>query len=358
MEPADRRLFPVTAGERHQLLQRIQPRPKGEGSLSDHLHVLRVHGLGGRFSQEQFPTSRALLTVLTDESVGDSVFGFPAIVRTRYGVRFPTLVSYSSGRTKSLETHRDQCLAAMGELGIPLSRVLSVSGEERPLRDVLRDSVANFHLSQHELEWTALAYALYLPPVRQWVNRFGEDTSFDDLVDELLERPLYRSSCAGTHRLYTLTILARIDREEAPVLSQRCRDRLTRQLRRYVEIALAAQESDGSWDLAWHPDFANATAPGEWTPSSDTEMMRVLATGHIAEWMLYLPEDLQVSDEVLRRAGRWACEQLQSATAERIEQQFCPYSHCACVVRHLTFVTDASSGDLGRGRENPVEAEL
>ena len=117
--------------------------------------------------------------------------------------------------------HRDQLLSALARMGVSLdceirdsnSNADSRSGSVATVRDLLRVSVAEFHLNQLELAWTANALALYLPPQRTWKNRLGEEYDFDMLVERLLDRPLTSESCAGIHIVDCLTTVFRVDRE-------------------------------------------------------------------------------------------------------------------------------------------------
>src|SRR5262249_24044707 len=150
---------------------------------------------------------------------------------------------------------------------VPLSHPLRFTDGTLSLREVLRDSIANYHPHQKELEWTALAYGLYLPPAREWTNRFGERESFDGLVEQLLARDLHKSSCCGTHVMYTLTILARVD-QQTPILGPEVRDRLWQKLCHAVRVALEAQAADGSWS----PDWNKALRSGQ---TSKPEVARI-----------------------------------------------------------------------------------
>lgn len=145
------------------------------------------------------------------------------------------------------EAHRDQLLAVLGEIGIPLDAPVTTDRGPKPLRGLLDDSVANFSLDQGEIEWTALAYALYLPPQRQWTDKFGTAFQFDQLARELMRRELgEQRACSGTHLLYSLAVLCRVDESE-PVLSQDTRRELRRYLAAMSDRAAASQRIDGSW---------------------------------------------------------------------------------------------------------------
>lgn len=334
--PTDRPLIPLSRDKLQWLDQLIQP-SKVKSNVSDVLHVLRVHGLNSTPKGSEYSSGHEMLALLCDEEISASFFGHSAIVSTRYGARFPTFVPSIQSPIRSMEVHRDQCLAVLGELGVPLHHKLAINGQNKCLHDVLKDSIANFYIDQQELEWTAVAYGCYLPPARSWQNRFGETATFDDVATILLNRSLSDATCAGTHRLFTLTILLRIDREHIPIFSLGMREKVLAWLKECLGIALKSRSADGSWDLSWHPSVLKAP-PDYWTPAHDGRMVRILATGHLAEWMLYLPEDLKVPDEVLRQSGMWCFERLRIATPRQIEGAFCPYSHCASVVRHLAFM--------------------
>jgi hypothetical protein len=64
---------------------------------------------------------------------------------------------------------------------------------------------------------------------------------------------------------------------------------------------------------------------------------RLLVTGHIAEWLLYLPEDLQPPAETYRRAVQWLYQELKRSSPSQQWEAICPFSHAACVVRQVMF---------------------
>jgi len=259
-------------------------------------------------------------------------------VQTPFGWRFPTGGYEGVRRDLSLELHRDQTLAALAELGLPLSHPLHGMSGSGTVRDVLADSLANFHLDQEELAWTALAYSLYLRPTRSWTNRYDEAFCFDDLASTVLDRPLDAESCGGTHLLYSLTVLARVD-QQTPVLSAAVRERLWKYLQRAVDAAVGTQQPDGSWHSGWNYTSLPKGAPQGWS-YKDGGTERIAATGHIAEWMLYLPEALQVRPHTLKQAGCWLKKELSETPLELKEERYCPDSHAACVLRQIAFVSE------------------
>jgi hypothetical protein len=326
--------------------RQIQPLERGPLPVSYGLHLLRVHGREGKFSDPAFASGDAIIKLLTDQKASTDYFGHPALIRTRHGIRFPTNPFDPSRPLEGAnenEFHRDQCLSAFGELGIPLSFPLAVDGQAYELREVLRDSIANFFLAQRELNWTALAYILYLPPEKTWVNRYGERFSFDDLTEELLRRPLDQAACAGTHLTLALTMLERAD-ELTPILTETIRVRLRQRLRRDVEAAVRNQQADGHWSFSWHAELVQQG------PDEDPIDARVLASGHVMEWTMYLPTTLGVPVETKRRGAMWLYKQLRKATTGQKEGAFCPYSHASIVLRAMAYPV-APRVQVARGLE-------
>jgi hypothetical protein len=310
----------------------LEPLDPSQMGLSFYLHFLRLHGKAARFPRRPSFPPVPVLDLLTDEALSRQYFQAPSILLTPHGARFCMTPAAPLASTRHLEAHRDQCLALLAELGVPLTQPLRFADREADLREVLRDSLANFHPHQHELEWTALCYALYLPPLRAWANRFGERATFDDLAGQLLGRRPEKSPCAGTHLVYALTVLARAD-EAVPVLSPEVRQQLRARLASAVRACLDAQAPDGSWSPDWHRALADG-APDR-PPRRPSLADRLLATSHLAEWLLYLPDDLQVPGPVLLRAARWLHARFQDAPPDVIHQQYCPFSHAACFLLYL-----------------------
>ncbi len=338
VRPVVEPLLEVTASEMGLIRAQIQPPASRRVSTSYLLHLLRVHGLNGRFEDKRFSSGEEILRTLTVASSGKDYWENAPLVQTLFGWRFPTGGYEGVRRDLSLELHRDQTIAALAELGLPLSHPLHGISGSGTVRDVLADSLANFHLDQQELAWTALAYSLYLPPTRSWTNRYGEPFCFDDLASTIVERRLDAESCGGTHLLYSLTVLARVDQQVA-VLSAPVRERLWSWLRRAVDVAVATQEPDGTWHSGWSYALLPTIAPEGWS-YMDVKANRVIMTGHIVEWMLYLPEALQVRPHTLKQAGRWLKKELLEAPQAQKERHFCPYSHAACVLRQMAFVSE------------------
>jgi hypothetical protein len=213
--------FRLPVQKRTSILRKVEPLQSGM-SASLTLHVLLAQGLDAQFHGGRLASSAELLKLFADDRFGQAYFGMPLMTRTRFGIR-PAI--HGAGRAVK-ERHYDQTLGTMTQLGLPLSFPIKIGGESYTLRDILRDAIASFDLHQGEIEWTAIAYATYLPPYRQWINKFGDRYSFDDLVKELLKRRFDRGSCCGCHVLEGMIVLERTDRQVAHLLSDEVRRQL------------------------------------------------------------------------------------------------------------------------------------
>ncbi|MEM9645841.1 MAG: hypothetical protein AAF989_12695, partial [Planctomycetota bacterium] len=229
------------------------------------------------------------------------------------------------GRNGEPTEHRDQLLCALAENKVPLNAVIR-NGEETILaKDLLRTSVREFHLDQEEIEWTATAFALYLPPQACWANRLGETFTFDDLATTLMSRSPGQGSCRGIHLATSLTVLLLAD-ARSPVLSQVVRDKTHRFLSGLVEEASETQLADGGWPQCWAPSLFLDDPDYGFTPASNL-VNRVIVAGHLTEWFHLLPEELKPRRETVHRATANLCGLLEQSPEQTMRQEFCPYSH-------------------------------
>lgn len=220
--------------------------------------------------------------------------------------------------------HRDQMLSTLAELGVPLSASIGKAESGHTVRDLLRTSMNEFHLKQREIAWTAVAYARYLPPQSRWENRLGEEYSFDQLVAELMRRPLNGGSCRGIHLLTALTTVLLCHRETS-VLSSSAREKALAHLKRYVEAAVESQRPDGSWPLRWSA-LGYFDEAGDFTPKASLEG-NVVVRGHLLEWFHWLPAELKPPEATMRAGLTALSQQLKASSRELIIQEFCPYTH-------------------------------
>ncbi len=322
--------------------------PRRKAALGDIIHALRVFGPEDRAleGRPSYAEMRGLL--LDSKSNMDWFDGSLSFIETRHGLRFVPPVSRSGRREQ--QPHTDQVLAILGELGVPLDTTIRTPAGDRLVRALLDDAVAEFQIDQ-ELEWTAVALALYLPPARAWTNRFGETTDFDTLAHELMGRPLARASCAGTHTLYALAMIDRADALD-PVLSATTRGDLRDLLSQLSAEVAAGQRDDGSFNpywyrrvdgLSWYAHYrAMRRSPGSQRgapelylegEADDLVEHKVLVTGHHVEWTLMLPPKMQMPPAVLARAAGFLARALSDASDGELANMFCPFSHASRFLR-------------------------
>jgi hypothetical protein len=326
---------PCSPAELAVIMGKLQPSESEDVmSASTCLHVLSVFGLAAEFSGKKIASGQALLDLFVDDERGKSYFGKSPLRKTSYGVRPVDL-----GRNgPSTESHCDQTLAMLGQLGVPTSQPIKIDGKQFSLRDVLSDSIACFELRQREIEWTSVAYALYLSPSRVWRNKFGQQFSFDQLAEELMRREFWKSSCCGCHIVQAIIVLLRVDGQvDGGILSGKTRERMNQWLHDVVTSTVAAQDVDGSWGHDWYAALKHDSIKSEsWIADKPSLHLRLVATSHIAHWMLYLPPNTTVPPDVLRRAAGWMQLQLRDADADFVRDCFCPCSHAASVLKVLS----------------------
>jgi hypothetical protein len=329
VRPLVRPLFPPDSPEAVCINRLLQEPLPGATNVSCCCHLLRLYGLEP-IPHSRFASGRDVVAALTDHKLSATLFGEPIFFQTRSGIRYrdPDIQRIVTG-----ENHRDICLATFAELGLPLTTPMTTPSGSFSLRDLLRDSTDSFDINQDELAWTAIAYALDLAPQGGWANRDGESFTFDDLANALLRKPLQNASCGGTHLLYAMTVLWRVDCSR-PHLSESVRNALAQRLRQSVTAAVAAQHKEGYWILDWHAMDKEKPEMPRIRPR-DTLDRRLLATGHLLEWLELLPEQFQPPKDVYRRAARWLSAVLADGFRVTTSDSFCPPVHAACAVKAL-----------------------
>lgn len=352
VRPAVRPLFAADSPEAVSLSRALNDLPTGPVNVSYCCHLLRLFSQGP-LHHPRFTSGRQILRALTNHEQAEVFFGQPIFFQTRSGIRYsdPSIQTITNG-----ENHRDICLGTFAEAGLPLSTEFATPQATFSLRDLLRDSVENFHLQQEELSWTAVAFALYLESGVRWTNRFNETFDWDELTKALLATPLARGSCGGTHVFYALIVIRRVDATD-PLLSAPVRAQLDERLKALIAAAGARQAADGHWPVAGWAE-SPSTRPDPNGRVNDAPFVRLLITGHLLECLTLAPPGLEPPEDVFRRAARWLCHALddkQTLTGTEI----CPRTHALCAVRALVdgnrMPGALGAGTAGRsGRRSPA----
>jgi hypothetical protein len=186
---------------------------------------------------------------------------------------------------------------------------------------VLRESLRDLRLDERETEWTVMAFGLWLPPVHEWRGRDGRQFSFDLLAERLLRGQHELGVCSGTHRVYSMMMLLRLN-DEFEILSPSKGDEVFAYLEQVRDEITASQWEDGRWPSNWPDGQAAADNP------RDDELYRqVIATGHHLEWLAIAPRELHPPDEQIQRAARWIIDTTVAQSEEDIRKSYTFYSH-------------------------------
>lgn len=259
-------------------------------------------------------SSERILEVLTDSGKArvHNIVPYPILSRSRYGV----CVLVAGGGAIA---HDDQYLKVMAEAGVPSDTCIVLpDGSKSTLKSIIRDSLANFHAKQ-EIEFSAAAYARWLPPLRAWVDRRGEAHSFDEIVRILVARDLTKTSCSGAHTMYALASIIRAHRM-TPILDEdtvAIAEGYVRKISRLLELH---QSSSG----AWLKDWVRSSEPAPKTPLG---YQTILVTGHHLEWIALAPDDLRPRRECVESAARVLAATLKLQDAQTAGNSYPEFSH-------------------------------
>lgn len=238
----------------------------------------------------------------------------------------PDGVSVRWGHAECASVHHDHLLACLTEANVPLdTQVYPPGGAPRTLNDLLQQSLRDFRLDEREVEWSAMAFGLWLAPSAKttWTTGDGRRMSFDLIAERLMRGHQRFGVCNGTHRVYSLALLLRLNHRYR-LLSNRVRDDVVRHLRGVRDRLIASQFPDGHWPSNWS-DGADALA----NPVDDPDYKKVIATGHHLEWLAIAPVELHPPRDRIRKAARWLVKNVREHDDAHIQQRYTFYSHVA-----------------------------
>jgi hypothetical protein len=141
------------------------------------------------------------------------------------------------------------------------------------------------------------------------------------LAERLMRGDKRFGVCLGTHRIYSLMVLVRLD-DDQHLLSSETREAILAHLRQTRDLMVASQFEDGHWPSNW-PDGAEALAK----PVDDPLYKKVIATGHHLEWLAIAPEELHPPRETILKAAKWVIDTTISQTSDDIAERYTFFSH-------------------------------
>jgi hypothetical protein len=297
---------------------------------------LRLWGPNADFGDARVPTGGELRDYFLDDATFRHFAGDkapPLFYLGRDGIEVRSYDDRVADRETS-SFHTDDLVATLAESGLPLDTPLHLRDGEARIEDLLRTALTRFHLDQLEYEWTAIAYARYVFPQRDWRNKYGEKIDVDRLVDEIVSHPPDLGPCNGLHRLEALVVLHRAD-EQYKVLRPKTKLKMLLYMKRASLALAAAQTPDGYWTRQWPQGTAAATPSKENAPTLHDKL---LVTGHHLEWLALAPEAVQPPREHIIRASQWLSRALVEMDEKDLLEAYGPYTHAAralCLWRSL-----------------------
>lgn len=318
----------VSDQELRDTLSRLALPERGEGTVVGHVdHALRFWGAEARFDDPDAVSGEEMRSLLTNQWRFVRVYGVgrePLLVDDGVGVRVRAFAGPDSA------SHVDHTLASLAEVGTPLDFPVLTSERRTTFRDVIEQSLRDFSLNQPEYEWSTLAFALYLPPVRRWTTSEGQVMTFDRLARRIMREALPEGVCSANHRLYALVALLRIDDRmaaegEGGILEPGTRRQVVRYLRGVTATLVRHQHPDGFWNDAWPRQAPASSAPTG--AEGDRLSDRLIVTGHVMEWWALAPREVLPPRSVRVAAGRWLVRTIAGMTPEEIQVNFSFLSH-------------------------------
>lgn len=310
----------VSDEELAQVLAQIVPRFSRKQLKPNHVeHALRTWWLKAKFTDPTVMSGEQMKDYLVDHgqylaSWGDEVE--PLLQERSDGV------AIRWGKETGASVHHDHWLACLTEAGMTLQEpIFTPSHRNRTANDVLQEAIRDFRLDEVETEWSSLAFGLWLAPQKSWRNRYGRELSFDLMVDRLIRGDKKLGVCAGTHRVYSLMALVRLD-DEYHILSSTGRQAAWSHLEKVRDLIAVSQFPDGHWPTNW-PDGADAVS----RPIDDEMYKTVIATGHHLEWLAIAPPELHPPRDRILKAARWVIRTTVAQTPTEIGQRYTFFSH-------------------------------
>ncbi len=230
------------------------------------------------------------------------------------------------GEDSSSSVHHDHTLAALTEAGVGLDSPVFTSARAMQVRNVLAEALRDFHLDERETEWSAMSFTLWLAPQKTtaWHNGEGRRITFDMVAERLMRNHKRDGVCLGTHRVYSLMLLIRLNEQYGGgLITAETTSQIMDYLRTSRDMIIASQSEDGSWPANW-TDGADAVAKAD---PKEKAHKRVIATGHHLEWLSIAPQELHPPRERILKAADWLINNVKDTPQAEIDQNYTFYSH-------------------------------
>ena len=301
------------------VLAKIRPKFAKEKLKSNYVeHAIRAWWLNAKFLDPKVMSGEALKDHLVDHGQFLASWGkdIAPILQDR-----PDGVAVRWGKEECASVHHDHWLACLTEAGVDLHEPVFTPNRRREVADVLQEALRDFRLDETEVEWSALAFGLWIAPQKTWTTRHGRELSFDLLAERLMRGHKRFGVCSGTHRLYSLMVLVRLD-DNHDILSDATRSQIMEHLKSVRDLIVTCQFPDGHWPSNW-ADGADALKK----PIDDELFKKVIATGHHLEWLAIAPEELHPPREFILKAADWVIQTTTEQSESDIAGKYTFFSH-------------------------------
>ena len=312
------------------VLEKIRPKFSPQNMRPNHVeHALRTWGIDASFAEPGILSGIEMRDFLIDHSKFITSWGgeTPALLRPE-----GPGVAIRWGKVDGASVHHDHLLASRTEAGISRSQPVYAPGRRTAtFDDILQQALLDVRLDEREVEWSVMAFALWLPPNKSWTTADDRQMSFDVLAKRLIRGHKRFGVCSGTHRVYSLMLLARIDEmmrtsghadAQGGLLSAEVFEDVYKHLAAVRDLISVSQFDEGYWPPNWY-DGAEAVA----FPTDDEDYRKVVATGHHLEWLAIAPEMLHPPREQIRKAAKWLIQDTLQQSDETLRERYTFYSH-------------------------------
>lgn len=305
------------------VLKQVQPRFQPKNLKPNYVeHALRTWHADAKFQDPKIMDGSDLRDFLLDhgrfiQSWGEREESLlearPVGVYVRWGKEF----------ANSASVHHDHLLACLTEARVPADHPVRAPGRpNQTLKDVINQAIYDFDLDERETEWSAMAFGLWFAPqTKEWINGSRRNLNFDAIAERQLRGHKQLGVCGGTHRVYSLLVLLRLD-DEYKILSPEMREKTVSFVKSVRDLLLVTQFEDGHWPYNW-PDGATAVSK----PADFPQSRHVIATGHHLEWLSIAPEEFQIPRDRVKKAARWIIDTTVNSSRKDILSNYTFFSH-------------------------------
>jgi hypothetical protein len=311
----------VSDEELKDVLDKIKPKFAAERLQPNYVeHALRAWGPSIQFHEPGVMDGPDMVMFLTDYGRHLASWGAQA---TPLLVERPQGIAINWGKQPGESVHHDHWLACLTEAGLPLETpIFGPNRRGDTLNDALQEALRDFDPNERETEWSVMAFGFWLPPDhKSWTNRDGRRIDFDLLAETLMRGASRFGVCGGTHRVYSLMVLLRLD-DDHELLSPAMRERVYEHLRGVRDAIGRSQHPSGEWGSDW-PNGITAFR----SPLKEPASRQVIATGHHLEWLAIAYPDLQPDREIVRKAAKWVIDTVRNTPPDELMAEYTFYSH-------------------------------